>query len=59
MGPLELVLVLLLIVAPAVIGYRSGLKRRHEVLGLLLGLFVSWIGVLIVVLLPKATEVPS
>ena len=60
MGPMEIVGVLLVIVfvatltvMPSVVGYRLGLKRDHEVVGLLLGLFLSWLGVLIVVLLPK------
>lgn len=52
-GPLELIVLAALIVAPAVIGYRLGLRRGHEVMGLVLGLILSWLGVLIVALLPK------
>jgi hypothetical protein len=60
MGPMEVVGVMLLLmffavlfVLPAVIGYRLGLARGHEVMGLVLGILFSWIGVLIVALLPK------
>lgn len=56
MGPLELVELLLLValfVIPPVVGYRIGLKRDHEVMGLVLGLLFSWLGVLIMALLPK------
>jgi hypothetical protein len=60
MGPLEVFGLILLFVLPAVVGYRLGLKRRHEVMGLVLGLVLSWLGVLIVALLPKpaATTIP-
>jgi hypothetical protein len=55
-GPLELVVLLGLIVAPPVVGYRLGVPRGHEVLGLVLGLLLSWLGVLIVALLPKREQ---
>lgn len=55
-GPAEVIILLALIVAPAVVGYRLGLKRRHEVMGLVLGLVLSWLGVLIVALLPRPEE---
>lgn len=46
-------LILVVFVIPATLGYRLGLRRQHEVMGLVLGLVLSWVGVLIVALLPR------
>jgi len=51
-GPTLIAGLTMLFVLPAVVGYRLGLQRRHEAMGLALGLLLSWIGVLIVMLLP-------
>ena len=66
MGPMEVVGLFLLcaisavlVVLPAIIGYRLGLKHDHEVMGLLLGLVLSWLGVLIMALLPEPAAATS
>jgi hypothetical protein len=54
--PVHLIFILLLaalFVLPAVAGYKVGLKRRHEVAGIVLGVVFSWLGVLIIALFPK------
>ena len=45
------VIVLLFTLAPAVVGFRVG-EQRNLSIGLALGLLLSWIGVLILYLLP-------
>jgi hypothetical protein len=50
-----LLLLAVIVVPPPVVGYRLGLRRDHEVMGLVLGLIFWWLGVLIVALLPKRT----
>ena len=59
-GPMEVATSLLFLYVVAVffalpvwLAYRKGIERGHDLMGLLLGLFLGWIGVLILAFLPK------
>jgi zinc-ribbon domain len=52
-GPIEVLFLVVLFALPIYVGYRIGLPRGHEVLGLVLGLLFSWVGVLIVWAFPR------
>ncbi len=53
-----LVLLAGIFVAPIYVGYRLGQDRGSPILGLVLGLLLSWLGVLIVALLPRKGRCP-
>ena len=52
-GPVEVVLLLIVLVLPIYVGYRVGNARGQAVLGAVLGFMLSWIGVLIMLLFSK------
>jgi hypothetical protein len=58
-GPVEVVVLLIVLVLPIYVGYRVGKVRGQAVLGLVLGFMLSWLGVLIVLLMPKRATTPA